>query len=449
MKQSKKAFCLVAVGLILLLFGLVLHAFNQHSSNTDIVLNYKQVGIPSENKIAVSNGKKFGYYNMSTKRVKINYPILDSMKVDNQIDLNNFIYTDNYAPYTEKGKLGIIDQNNNIIMKAQYDKLQIVNKNTVIVAKKDSYNIVDTKNKKLLPTGYLEIIQIPETQLLILISENNQQIYNSKTNKVIVKNGIDISYVKETTTTQYIISIKTPQETIENYYYNEQENTWKKLDQVVNVTPLEVQDNQAVFGTDLKPTIIYNLKTNDVFNIKGDYAGVGTFHSALALVVNNKLENGYINKEETLVIPFIYKEGTTGFNEAGLAIANNGENYGVINTKNELIIPFQYKGIESITKDKFIAVNNKLKMIVINDKNQQLTTDEYDHIEKTKINELLIVKQGNTTKPLAGLISTEGKEITKVRYQNIQVEKGYIIFQENSNTYRICSSKNIITTNKN
>jgi len=395
------------------------------------VIPYEYIGKPNDGYVIVSDGQKFGYLNINKSKVNLKYNIIDSMKIDNKINLDQFGYVDGYAIYTDNSKMGIIDKKENEVIKADYDLLQIINKNTIIAYKNGGYYLIDGKGKRLNDEIYLSIQSYKNLDDIFIVSKDNKYgLINSKGENILKPIYSNINHSSNSDNTVHVFT--TNDETkITNYYYDD--NKLHHVKQGDNLTVTDVTKTEIYFTNEIGNTLIYNIKQNNSTLFDEEYLIVDTFENDLALISNNQNKAGFINKTKEIVIPMEYDtQQTTGFNKYGYAIVSKNSKAGVIDKNNEIIIPFNYDFISQVDKNTYIVFNNN-KAKLINSKEKQLNKQEYDHIQATENSKYLLTTKTQNNQTYYGIIDINGKEILKPEYSDIKVYDKYLFFKNNKN----------------
>ena len=132
--NKKIAIGLATLGILLVVSGVF--------TDKKINLDYKELGIISEEKLAVTDGKKFGYYDLKSNSVNLSYDF------PQDTDIVPLKYKDGHAPYIKNKKYGLIDSKGNISLAASFDKLEILNSNLVLTLKNNKYSISEIYSAK-------------------------------------------------------------------------------------------------------------------------------------------------------------------------------------------------------------------------------------------------------------------------------------------------------------
>lgn len=402
--MRKKVIILILIGIILLVTGIIIH----ESNNKQLSYIKYNVGSINDNLVAITDNKKIGYLNINTNEYELKYDKNVS------IPFEKYIYINNYALYNKKDKIGLIDNNGKVVLKAKYTDVIILNNNKVITYNESKYSIIDINTKKTIIDN-IEIIK--NTNYLKLTKEEQTTLYNFKDNSFIQNINIKLTITSEDSK-EYVYLIE--KDSIEKTYYLSNKN---KL-QEVNIQPKEfikLSNNQIVYLTKDNKFSIYNIKNKKIIMFNDSYSTITEVSNNLVLAVSLDNKYGYINESEEIIIPFSYFEGTEEFNNKGYAIANSNNKYGVIDKKNKIIIPFECDYLEQVKDNLYIFIKNN-KYNLINLKNNKVG-NTYDKIISTD-KDLLIIKDTNNK---YGIINLQGKEIIKPYYDGIKFDNNYFV----------------------
>lgn len=403
-------------------------------------ISYPYIGVVSENMLAVSDGDKYGYYDLEENHVLLDYPVISQMKGEEGLDLSSLQYVDGVAPYTKKEKFGLIDSSGKVLLNANFDFINVYNKEHIIVFDNSGYYIINYKNEKQIDGVFDEVVRIDDTSLFLLTDSVGTTLYDAESSKILLKDLLNIQYFKSSDNENYVITGTDVQNIKKNYFYQHKTDSLKELIGTENLYPGEFANNQIVFLDDFGPVLIYDLSSNQIKNIDGDYVWFGTFNSNLALVYDNQLNAGFVDAGENLVIPYSYKDGTTNFNIDGISIVNNGTNYGAIDTNNRVIIPFQYKDISFLKRNIYIITDSNYKFFLYNLSYEKVISKSYDFIDSSNIDSGLLVVEKNKQ---FGVIDMNGKEVIEPLYQDIILDDEYIIVKLEKNKYRIYNTDDV------
>lgn len=432
--MKKVALILFLLSFLLILCGIYFSLFFSKD------ISYPYIGVVSENMLVVSDGDKYGYYDLEEKQVLLDYPVISQMKGEEGLDLSSLQYVDGVAPYTKKEKFGLIDSSGKVLLNANFDFINVYNKEHIIVFDNSGYYIINYKNEKQIDGVFDEVVRIDDTSLFLLTDSVGTTLYDAESSKILLKDLLNIQYFKSSDNENYVITGTDVQNIKKNYFYQHKTDSLKELIGTENLYPGEFANNQIVFLDDFGPVLIYDLSSNQIKNIDGDYVWFGTFNSNLALVYDNQLNAGFVDASENLVIPYSYKDGTTNFNVDGISIVNNGTNYGAIDTNNRVVIPFQYKDISLLKRNIYIITDSNYKFFLYNLSYEKVISKSYDFIDSSNIDSGLLVVEKNKQ---FGVIDMNGKEVIEPLYQDIILDDEYIIVKLEKNKYRIYNTDDV------
>ena len=176
--------------------------------------------------VAITDNKKIGYLNINTNEYELKYDKNVS------IPFEKYIYSNNYAPYNKNDKIGLIDKNGKVVLKAKYTDVIILNNNKVITYNESKYSIIDINTKKTIIDNIDDIEIIKNTNYLKLTKEEQTTLYNFADNDSIQNINIKLTIASEDSI-EYVYLIE--KDSIEKTYYLSNKN---KL-QEVNIQPKE------------------------------------------------------------------------------------------------------------------------------------------------------------------------------------------------------------------
>ena len=405
--MRKKVIILVVIGIILLITGIIIY----ESNNKQLSYIKYNVGSINDDMVAITDNKKIGYLNINTNEYELKY------EKSTSIPFEKYIYSNNYAPYNKKDKIGLIDKNGKVVLKAKYTDVIILNNNKVITYNENKYSIIDISTKKTIIDNIDDIEIIKNTNYLKLTKAEQTSLYNFKDNSSMQNINIKLTLTSEDSK-EYIYLIE--KDSIEKTYYLSNKNNLQE----VNIQPKELirlSNNQIVYLTQDNKFSIYNLKNKKIITFNNSYSAITEVSNNLVLAISLENKYGYINESEETIIPFSYYEGTEEFNDKGYAIVNSNNKYGVINKKNKIIIPFEYDYLEQVKDNLYISIKNN-KYNLINLKNNKVG-NTYNKIISTD-KDLLIIEDTNNK---YGIINLQGKEIIKPYYDDIKFDNNYFI----------------------
>lgn len=424
--NKKITVILAIIGIVLVMFGIF--------AGKSIDLDYKEIGNINENKLAVTDGKKFGYYDIKKNTVKLIYDFPEDT------DIITLKYKDGYAPYIENKKYGLIDGEGKVIVVASFDKVEILDSNLVKTLKNKKYSIMKISNSKEIMSGFDEIKQIGNTNYLILKAGDKTSIYDFKNTREIA-GDIETTRFINNLNDEYVLSLD-KENILKNYYINAKENELIELTGTENSTPMEIEDGLVSFIDSNKKYFTYELSSSKIKKYSGDYYYLSPTNNDLVLVANHEGLYGFINNNEDVVIPYKYQEGTTNFDKNGYAIVMENDMYGTIAKDGKTVIPIKYTHLQKLGNN-YITIINQVKRSII-DKTGKNLSKEYPGIADNNNNDLLIVIDKNEK---YGIIDRNGKIIVDTKYESIKSSDNYFIFRLSKKKYQIKDIKEIVKKN--
>ena len=184
------------------------------------------------------------------------------------------------------------------------------------------------------------------------------------------------------------------------------------------------------------PSSKFNCKTCD------DYWVISDFDEGIRAVKNRNGKIGFINAQETLIIPLEY-DGYEDIYENRIIVYKNRYKYGIIDFQNRIIIPFEYDSVGRISKDAY-HVNKDSKRGIFDRDGKEVIPVEYEFISLID-NYYIIKKNGNS-----GVLDINGNTLLNPIYKSIsKFISNYFICQapENSNIINVITSQKLLKGN--
>lgn len=285
-----------------------------------------------------------------------------------------------YFVVNENEKYGVIDKNGEVIIKAEYDALQIPNPSKPIFICLSDYNSTTAEyNSKVL-------------------NDKAEQIFKEYANvSAIEVKDMTASYLYKTSLLKYKKDGK----------YGLIDINGKKITDAEydSITNLEYKNEELLVAKDGKYGV---LKNNGKELIKCEYSSITA--------------DKYYNKESKYM-------------DAGFIVCQKNEagyRYGYINNKGKIILQPEYSELTRITD---IAESEKQAVYLIANKNakkgllknkKQILNFEYDNIEYNYIDNVLSVEKNHKV----GVVNLKGKEILKIEFDDITFLGIYINTQK-------------------
>ena len=304
----KKKILVICLTILTILFSLIISIklFYTNKQNNNMVISYSDVGIPQNNYIAVSDGKQYSYLNLTTLELidELKYPIIDTMKPDDTINLSEFVFIDGLAPITnERGYLGLINTDGKIIIQPKYSTIKVLSKDLILVYENGNYYFIDSNEKPLFDISFQSVELLEGTSEIFIINQDDKYGIMNDQGKIILECQYN-QILKQTDHNNHYIFQATIGENIENYYYSN--STIRKIEDAKNMNIFNL-DNQYIYYTDSDGLFyLYDLSTNQMKQFTNKYVAMGTFNNGLALAINEDMKAGFIDENEKVVISFKY-----------------------------------------------------------------------------------------------------------------------------------------------
>ena len=431
MEKKLKKF-LITIGVALLLIGLGIVAWQLQQT---LSIKFTYIGEESDGFIAVSDEKNVGYINTELEQViDLKYPVLDSMKMDKEVDLSAFKVKDGLFPYTNSSnKFGLVNQNGKIIMKAKYDYINVISKDFIIVNDNGAYYFINSKGDLVCELSFQDVATIDNISNMFLVyNDDKVGLIDTNSNLLLECNYDNISILKGENNN---IITATNGNTNEIYLYDK--NSIRSLDEFNDLYAMYYINNDIYLTNFEGKYHIYNIETKSLKTLNNNYVAIEPYYNGIALAVNEDDLVGYIDENENVIIDYQYSFDTsTSFNQYNLAVVGKNDLVGVINTKMQEIIPFNYLEIEIVNDDRFIVLDKNNKMYIIDGSENKITTKDYDYIIDTEYSDIFLVSNTSNDNTLYGIIDSNGKEIVPVEYEEIKISNNYFILKQD-NKYSI------------
>ena len=146
--------------------------------------------------------------------------------------------------------------------------------------------------------------------------------------------------------------------------------------------------------------------------IKPHYQKLVLLYENLLLCKQNNKEF-LINKDEKMIMPFIYDSLAYINRNKYLMIVEKNSKYGVINFKGEVIIPFDYDFISSESNDDYLIAQKENYFGCIDMNNEIILPFEFNNIELGK--DFVIVEKDQCY----GMLDLKGNQLVPYNYEKI------------------------------
>lgn len=301
-------------------------------------------------------------------------------------------FSDGYASVSVGGKWGIIDSSGSYVVSPQYGYISRFSKGVAVVVNfdvdddgNDKYGLIDTKGKLLLPITYDEIG-----------SSNFDELNSDGLN---FDDDIDIFRIESNEKYGYA---NTKGEIIVNPTYDSAGSFSEGYADVCN--------NEKYGFIDQKGKLVIPCQYDKTLSFKENVCGV---------CVGEKW--GVINKKGKYIANPKY-DSMSSYSE-GYAAIKKDDKWGYIDTKGKEVIKTKYVDAYSFINGKAVVEDSKNKLGIINTNDKWLKTIKYDiYPIHPRLSEDIysIEKDG-----LCGMMNSQGKELVKPTYDNIQPSSYY------------------------
>ncbi len=419
MKNKKLIGIIVAVlGLVLIIFGcLFLSSGNKIKDPTidikDFTINNEIVTKVGDS-LLVSNGQKYGYYDMNGKKVlDVTYTFNWDNYID-AVDAKEGLYV-----VTLDGKnYGVVDGNGKEILANSYMAVKIVSKNCFLVKNTDStWNVIDASGKKIVDTTYSSVTLVENIGAIL----SNNDKYN-----VIGRDGKMLSKKDYVYVVDYVgLGLSTPiligqVVTDKKDLFLATNGNIKIIENVTN--DYFINENYVYYSTDGTSFSSYDLKTGKIKNkVKVDFSING-----MSMSVSDAGLVGYKSKDGKTNIKEQYQFSTSSyFTKYGVAVVGKNELQGVIDKKGNEILPCKYNKV-IVFSEKLFAVRDSVddSYYLIDDKMKKISDNvEFD----STVENALIVYNGDK----CGIVDNYNKSIFETKHESCAVYADFSMVRDN------------------
>lgn len=408
--------------------------------NTIIPANYDDIKIlnPEKAVFICYQGDSIKVLNETKQEILTEYEKVEPIRLKNIA--SNLMYEKSVLTYLENEKYGLIDFSGKKLTKAIYDEITGLpyKEGELLVKKDEQYGVINIKGKELIKTAY-EKITVDG-----YYTDINQYSYSG-----------------------YIVSVKTE----EGYRYGYIDCEGKMIlkpeyNELSRIT--EIEDNQNVYMIGAKNGQ-YGITKNEKNLVNNEYQSIRYDSVNNVLVVEKSKKYGIVNLDGKLIVPVEYnqiditgvylyaqnEQGTTVYNSNGtqanidtnVAILNtsnekyririnneNGTKYGVIGKEGQQIIEEKYNYLEYLFENYFIVSNEKSKLGIIDDKENQKLEIKYDSVQKIQDTDLIqaTIIESKTTQ----IFDKQMKSICEMKDAKLEKTGEYIkIYNEQETRY--------------
>lgn len=372
--------------------------------------------------LLVSDGKKYGYYDFNGKqKVDINY-VFDEENYLVKLDArdNLYVVTDDGNSY------GVVDSTSKEIIPKMYKSIKIGSKNCFVVQDSNSvWYVIDSNNNKILDTSYTSVEFVDGFGFIL----KRDIGYN-----FIDLNGKMLSDVDYATFDNYFTSnVSVPvvvgQKDGALGIFILRDGKIEKIDNA-NL-PIFINEKDIYYATNDDSISSCNIKTGKIKNnVQMSNAVYG-----MIMTINDKELVGYESEDGKTVIPAKYDFiRANDFTKYGLVVVGINNLFGVIDKKGNEVLPIKYDQV-SILSDKLFAVHDdsSKSFYLVNNKKEKL----FDAVVyKENIDNLLVVYKDKK----CGIISNYGDTLFDTKYSYCEIYNGAAVVADTNNQWQILKS---------
>ncbi len=391
-----------------------------------------------------------------------------SIYIPNRGKIENEDISINYSTIEENGKIGVIDQNQNIVIEPQYEKIIIINphKAVFVCQLNEEQKIVNNKNQEIFQKyDNVQPIEISngtyENHILIyekegeygLLNINGETITNAKYEEI-SSLGYQQGQLLSKQNGKYGILDGNGNTIIKNKYdeiqldeYYTEENGYQKAGYIVKVTTAEgyrygyydyngvqvlnEEYNQVARLSEIKSDNIYLIAAqngqygvfvNNSKIINTEYQQI-TYNIDIGMFIVEKTgKYGAINLKGVQILETEYSE--LNINGIYLYSIKNGEQKVFDEQGNEINIPFDTV-INKTSNSKYFIRNDAGNYSIVNTELEKLTNQNYKFIEHAYETYFIVTNEQDKI----GMIDLDENIIVELNYDLIQLIKGKNIVQ--------------------
>lgn len=422
MSQNKGWIYIFTIGCLSFFIGCFLFFQNGNKEKVTF-LPYSYIGPYSEGYFAVSDGKKMGYVDKNGKVViPLSYPVTKSMQLGNgELNLQNFAVKYGLFPFPiadSVQQFGLVNKENKTIVKGDsYYKLKILEEDLFLVSQGGKEYFMNRKEKQVGTLSFDEIT--PLTDTLFLVRDENLYGIANKKEILVPLIYTSITPLFEENGTGIVLSCR-KEETKEVYLY---EGEQLQLLSLKSPAQPYAFVNKEIYLEGEDHFSIYPIKTGKEVVLNGEYTTLLPFSNNLARVTDQQMKTGYINREEKLVLPYLYDEGSSDGSAYGYVVVVKDGKAGVITETQKEVIPFTYDMITIINEDLFLVYDNYTCFFM--NKKQEKVSDVYKQISKTENAHYFKVYDGKNY----GIINDRLELVYDLKYSSITVYSDYLLLK--------------------
>ncbi len=403
--------------------------------NIIVESEYDEVKIPNPEKaiFICRKNENIKVLNENKEQLLTQYEKVDAIKLKNVS--GDLIYEKSVLKYKENEKYGIINFEGKKITKAIYDEIENLpyKEGELIVKQNEKYGIINIKGGKIINTEY--------DQIVVDGYYNEGNNYKYAGYKILNKTeeGYRYGYINY------------KGELIEEAQYNELSRI-RDIDDIDNVYILGAKNGQ------------FGITKNGKLILQNEYQSISFNETNNLLAIEKSKKYGVSDLNGKIIVPIEYnKISINGMylyaeNEQGITVYNNegsqvnidpnialidtenekyrikinttdGTKYGIIGKDGKKLVDEKYNYIEYLYEQYFIVSNEKSKLGVINDKDNEKIEIIYDSIQK--IQDTDIIQTSITENETTYLFSKNMNKICEMVDARVEINNNYIKIYNN------------------
>ncbi|MCF0125995.1 MAG: WG repeat-containing protein [Clostridia bacterium] len=426
------------------------------NGNIVIESKYDDIKIPNPSKAVFIcyTGETSKVLNEQGKEILTNYKKIEAIRLKNIA--SNLMYEKSVLKYEENGKCGLINYQGKKITKAIYDSIEGLpyKEGELVVKDGEKLGVINIKGKKIVSAEYdkisVDAYYTDENGYRYsgyIVTEKTKEGYRygyiSYKGKELVKPEYNemsrITEIDERDTI-YLITAKDGQYGLLKNEKKIIENEYQSMEYDENNNVLIVEKNKkygvsSLDGNNIVPTKYEQIDMTGIYIYAKNSQGV--------VVYNSNGTEANIDKNIAIL--------NTSNEKYKIKINNEKEKtlYGVIGQDGKQIIDEKYGYIEYLRENYFIVSNQKSKLGVIDNKENEKISIENDSIQRIEGSQMLQTTIGNTTK----LYAPNLEMLCEMENASIEVKQNYIkIYTEEETKYfskegKAISNKDVFTEN--
>lgn len=276
--------------------------------------------------------------------------------------VNNETLTDNtlYPAAAEDGLWGYVNSAGEMVVEAEYDRVEFFLGNTAWVQKDGLWGAVDSKGQQIIDCVYPEKYQLDDNLYKICVAVNGhaQSVYNSKGEKIFGIDNGEIGHMDGG-----LISFSRAIDGVQHWGYIDTTGKVVIAPSYKSVGAVGLTHAVAQTFDDEMVLVKRSDGTETPLPDNVDLDGLG---SNMLLYHENGLY-GYLDMNGQTAIPARFVRGDTFSNNLALVQTDSG--YGLINESGDFVVPAEYKFAENLGNGYYMFGDSAVGTKTVYDKN--------------------------------------------------------------------------------